>query len=148
MEKGWAEDCFATILDRDINLDKMLLSYVNSLAFVGWWAFAWAYSRDERARETTRAHAREKSNLRFQRSGVSKPTTTKPYLPRRRLIQKAENPRINGRKCSIDLSDLKRLGINFWNFEIHLIISDLTIIFWHRMEDYLSSRSLWISFRR
>lgn len=48
---------FATILDGDINLDKMLLSYVNSLAFVGWWAFAWAYSRDERARETTGTRA-------------------------------------------------------------------------------------------
>lgn len=54
----------------------MLLSYVNSLSFVGWWAFAWACSRDERARETTGTHAWE-----IQRSGVSKP------------IQKPENSR-------------------------------------------------------
>lgn len=118
---------FATILDGDINLDKMLLSYVNSLAFVEWWAFAWAYSRDERARETTRAHAREKSNLRFQRSGVSKPTnhqTLSPRVQRRWPIQKAENSRSTGSTISLNrFVDRKFLLISRNNLHCALIFS-------------------------
>lgn len=41
----------------------MLLSYVNFLAFVRPWACAWAYSRDERARERARTLARESSRF-------------------------------------------------------------------------------------
>lgn len=56
----------------DINLDKMLLSYVNSLAFVGSWACAWAYSRDEGAREARgHEHRREKSAFSPVRSATA-----------------------------------------------------------------------------
>lgn len=70
----------------------MLLSYVNSLSFVGWWAFAWACTRDERARETTGTRAWE-----IQRSGVSKPSDehTKPYLPVFATVSKARKLALN-----------------------------------------------------
>lgn len=51
-------------LEGDIRLDKVLLSYVNFLAFVGSRMQAWAYRRDERAREAHRyEHRREKSTF-------------------------------------------------------------------------------------